>query len=61
NGMTVTQQVIAATLAHPAVTCALVGVKSPKNIEEAAGAMGKNVSRWDYYQIRKALTSDVWP
>ena len=61
NGLTIAQQVIVATLAHPAVTCALVGIKNPKHIEEAAGAMGKSITRWDYYQIRKALTSDVWP
>ena len=57
SGLTVTQLVVAATLAHPAVTCAIVGIKNSAQIEDAAGAMGKAISRWDYYQIRKALTA----
>ncbi|MFH1741766.1 MAG: aldo/keto reductase [bacterium] len=59
NGLTVPQQVIVASLAHPAVTCAIVGIKNSRHIEEAAGAMGKTISRWDYYQIRKALTAET--
>jgi aryl-alcohol dehydrogenase-like predicted oxidoreductase len=60
-GLTITQLVLTATFAHPAVTCAIVGIKNSAQIEEAAGAMGKSISRWDYYQIRDALTVEMWP
>jgi aryl-alcohol dehydrogenase-like predicted oxidoreductase len=46
---------LAATLLHPAITCAIVGVKSPDQIKESAGAQGKTISRDDYFQIRDLL------
>ncbi len=54
-GMSIVQLVLAATLAHPAVTCAIVGIKNPAQIEEAAGAMGKTIGREDYFKIRETL------
>jgi aryl-alcohol dehydrogenase-like predicted oxidoreductase len=54
-GLTIVQIVLAATLANPMVHCVIVGVKKAAHIEEAAAAMGKTVSREDYYAIRDAL------
>jgi len=54
-GMSVVQLTLATALAHPAVHCAIVGIKNPAQIEEAAGAMGKTVEREDYFAIRNAL------
>lgn len=53
--LTTVQLVLAATLMHPAITCAIVGIKTPEQIEEAAGAMGKTISREDYHAVRKLL------
>jgi aryl-alcohol dehydrogenase-like predicted oxidoreductase len=53
--LTTVQLVLAATLMHPAITCAIVGIKRLEHIEEAAGAMGKSISRHDYYQVRDLL------
>jgi len=54
-GLTIVQLVLAATLAHPAVHCPIVGIKTAAQIEEAAGAMGKTIGREDYYAVRNAL------
>ena len=54
-GLTLTQLALAATLAHPAITCPIVGIKNPAQIEEAAGAVGKTLDREDYYKIRDTL------
>lgn len=54
-GLTITQLALAATLAHPAITCPIVGIKNPAQIEEAAGAIGKTIQREDYYKIRDTL------
>jgi len=53
--LSIVQLVLAATLAHPAVHCAIVGIKTPAQIKEAAGAMGKTISREDYFKIRDAI------
>jgi aryl-alcohol dehydrogenase-like predicted oxidoreductase len=58
-GLTIYQLVLAATLMHPAIHCAIVGIKTPAQVTEAAGAFGKSVSRADYFAIRKALTIDA--
>ena len=55
-GLTIVQLVLAATLAHPQLDVAIVGIKNPAQIEEAAGAMGKAVEREDYFAIRNALS-----
>jgi len=54
-GLTITQLMLAATLMHPAVTCAIVGVKTAEQIVESAGAMGKVISRDDYGRLRALL------
>jgi aryl-alcohol dehydrogenase-like predicted oxidoreductase len=56
-GMSITQLVLTATLAHPGVTCAIVGVKEPAHITEAAGAMNKTISREDWYALRSLVHS----
>jgi hypothetical protein len=57
HGMTVTQLVLAVTLENPLIDCAIVGIKRPEHIEEAAGAMGRTVGREDYYKVRQTLGS----
>lgn len=54
-GLTLTQLSLAATLSHAALHCAIVGIKNVRQIEEAAGAMGKRIEREDYFAIRAAL------
>lgn len=54
-GKTITQLSLRAILEHPAVSCAIAGIKNTGYIEEAAGAMGWRLSREDYYAIRAAL------
>lgn len=51
-GLTTVQLMLAATLMHPAIHSAIVGVKEPQHIEEAAGAMGKTLTREDWYALR---------
>jgi len=55
HNLSITQLVLAATLMHPAIHCAIVGVKRPQQIEDAAGAMGQTLSLEEYWQIRSAL------
>ena len=55
-GLSVVQLVLAATLMHPGIQVAVVGIKTREQIVEAAGAMGKSISRDDYFRIRWMLT-----
>lgn len=55
-GLSLYQLVLAATLMHPAVHVAICGVKTPTQITEAAGAIGKTIEREDYFTIRTALS-----
>jgi aryl-alcohol dehydrogenase-like predicted oxidoreductase len=55
-GLTTVQLVLAVTLMHPGITCAIVGIKTPEQIREAAGAMGKAVSIPDWNKVRALLT-----
>ncbi len=55
-GLTIVQLVLVATMAHPCVHCPIVGIKTPEQIEEAAGAMGKTIDREDYHAIRNTLS-----
>ena len=55
NGLTLYQLVLAATLMHPAIHVAICGIKTPAQIEEAAGAMGKSLSREDHFAVRNAV------
>jgi aryl-alcohol dehydrogenase-like predicted oxidoreductase len=54
-GMTTVQFVLAATLTHPAIHSAIVGIKRPGDIEEAVSAIGHTVSRQDFYAARALL------
>jgi len=54
-GKTVTQLAIRAVLEHPAVSAAIVGIKTAAQAEEAAGAMGWSLTREQYYDIRNAV------
>lgn len=53
--MSLVQLVIAVTLQHPLIDVAIVGVKEPRHIEDAAAIMGKTVTREDYYEVRGIL------
>jgi aryl-alcohol dehydrogenase-like predicted oxidoreductase len=55
-GMSLYQLVLAATLEHPAVQVAIVGIKTAKQIQEAAAVMGQRIERPDYFAVRQALT-----
>jgi len=54
-GMSIYQLVLAATLSHPAIHCAVIGVKNGAQVREAAGALGKPIDRPDYFKIRQML------
>ncbi len=55
-GLSIYQLVLAATLAHPAIHCAIIGVKDENQVREAVGAMDKTVDRPDYFKIRQILS-----
>lgn len=55
-GLTITQLVIAATIANPMIDSAITGIKKPSHIEEAAGAVGKIIAREDYFRILDILS-----
>lgn len=54
-GMSIYQLVLAATLAHPAIHCAVIGIKTEDQLREAVGALEKTIDRPDYFKIRQAL------
>ncbi len=56
--LTIYQLILAATLMHPGIDVAIVGVKNPSQITEAIGAMGKTISREDYFAVRKTIAID---
>jgi len=56
--LSIYQLVLTATLMHPAIHVAIVGIKTPAQIEEALGAMGKTISREDHFAVRKTLAID---
>ena len=55
-GLTTVQTVLAATLMHPGIHSAIVGIKTSAQIEEAVGSMGKTISREDYCKLRDLLS-----
>jgi aryl-alcohol dehydrogenase-like predicted oxidoreductase len=57
-GLTTYQLILTATLMHPGIDVAVVGIKNPAQITEAIGAMGKTISREDCFAVRKALAID---
>lgn len=54
-GLTVYQLVLAATLMHPAIQVAVVGIKTAEQILEAVGSIGKILEREDYFTVRSAI------
>ena len=56
-GLTVVQLVVAATLMHPAIDVAVCGIKTPEQISEVVQAVGKTVTREDYFAVRTALAA----
>jgi aryl-alcohol dehydrogenase-like predicted oxidoreductase len=60
-GLTIYQLVLSATLMHPAVDVAVCGIKTREQIAEAAGALGKTISREDYFAVRKAVLGSQAP
>jgi aryl-alcohol dehydrogenase-like predicted oxidoreductase len=54
-GLTIAQLVYAAILRNPAIHSVIVGVSKTEHIKEAAGAMGIEISREDYYVLRRVL------
>jgi len=54
-GLTLYQLILTATLMHPAIQVAVVGIKTAAQIKEAAGALGKTISREDYFAVRNAV------
>lgn len=55
-GLSILELVLTVTLMHPGITCAIVGVKKPEHIEQAAASMGKTISREDFHDVRALLT-----
>jgi aryl-alcohol dehydrogenase-like predicted oxidoreductase len=55
--LSIVQLVLVVTLMNPMIHSAIVGIKSPEQIAEAAGAMGRTMSREDYFAVRSALGS----
>ena len=56
TGCTVTQLSLAATFAHPAIHCAIVGIKNADQIREAAGAADVELTREEYHRIRGVVS-----
>ena len=56
KGCSVTQLSLAATIAHPAIHCAIVGIKNAEQARDAAGAVDISIGREEYFQIRSALS-----
>lgn len=54
-GCSIYQLVLGATLMHPSIQVAVVGIKTPAQIAEAAGAPDVELSREDYYAVRATL------
>ncbi len=54
-GKSVVQLVLRTTIQHPAVSCPIVGIKRPEQIEDAAGAMGWSLTQRQLYEVRDAL------
>lgn len=53
--LSIVQLILTVTLMHPAINCAIVGIKRREQIEQAAVAMGKTISRPDWYKVRELL------
>ena len=58
-GLTLYQLVLTATLMHPGIDVAVIGIKTPEQIREALGAWGQTISREDYFAVRSILNIDT--
>ncbi len=56
--ITTVQLVLGATIMNPMIDCAIVGIKNPEHIEEAAGAADKSIDRGDYFKVREILSME---
>lgn len=56
--LSIYQLILTATLMHPGIDVAVVGIKNPPQITEAIEAIGKTISREDYFTIRTTLAVD---
>lgn len=56
--LSIYQLVLAATLMHPGIDVAVVGIKNSLQITDALGALGTTIRREDYFAVRKALAID---
>jgi aryl-alcohol dehydrogenase-like predicted oxidoreductase len=56
--LSIYQLVLTATLMHPGIHSAIVGIKTAEQMEEALGAMDKTIEREDYFAVRKVLAID---
>lgn len=57
HSLSTVQLVLAVTPMSPMIHSAIVGIRNPQQIEEAAGAMGRTIPREDYFAVRAALGS----
>ena len=55
HGLTIAQLVVQVTLRHPALSCAIVGIKNPQQIEEITQAFSNEVSFEDAQRTLSAL------
>lgn len=53
--LTIVQLVLVVTLMSPMIHSAIVGIKTPEQIAEAAKGMGEVVSREDYFRVRATV------
>lgn len=53
--LSIYQLVLSATLMHPGIHSAIVGIKTADQMTEALGAMNKTIEREDYFAIRNTL------
>jgi aryl-alcohol dehydrogenase-like predicted oxidoreductase len=53
--LSIYQLVLATTLMHPGIDVAVCGFKNSHQLREAAGAMGKQISREDFFAVRNAV------
>lgn len=58
-GLTLYQLILTATLMHPAIQVAVVGIKTAAQVAEAAKVLGKTLSREDYFAVRGAIAAGI--
>ena len=58
HNLSIYQLVLTATLMHPGIDVAVVGIKNKAQIEEAIGVLGQKITREDCFAVRMALAVD---